>query len=804
MELIYNATRRFSKNVTLEIEYQPINEYPVREALPVAAGVTAELDVLSGNGTLVLEDISDAALGVTVAHVCKPNNEFTEYGNNFRLNLDEKLQKTGTTSTGSQYVYTDQMGDKHTFDEHFYKIGESGQRIGVNVNVSAIQADDNGRLWYGGVEIFRVLTTAHGLRAAARLEGVNNAEWVEQRIDEEKQLEEQVKSYENTLTNFVLVHRSDGHITDRLTSFELSSPDAYETFVQNRTPCCSYLLTKEEAASYRSLLTQRKVINASKEAFKLQKESLYNSAKGLYLQYHSANVFPVQNISNKLQEYSLGIENESLSAQLAEHPDLNDVWHSIYEAQLEILGAPDDILSVDTKYNLWKEQNELTEKQFEDWESQLKLIEDQISKFPLGNGADTNYKSTKGTLTKQYENAQEQYTAASQQLTDVSNQINILIEKSSKYVDQLNTLYKEYRTLKNSYETLKMQVPVSYLLSDNAVKGFNYKGQLVVVQDKHGSYVAIERETYSKSGATRIASVYDQDGRTMRFVYNGRQKLAEIVNSAGLRTAFTYDASGRLTEIAREHLPNLTLSYYTSGRVSGVTAADATSASLTYSSTTGLLTGVTCKSNATVSHGEVTSSSAKVLSTVSIAYTGTETTLTYDGVRQTIYKINQNAEQVTASYTLVGGKVSGAERYTYQGHLLTKTEYADPSCLNLHTYAAFASKFAVGSAETVTYNSFEEPVFTETAMYAMPRSSGDCPTESTQTSCTYNNERKLVSRRTTHQRFDCCVAIDATTVAETFRYNATGDLVRSERYVQGEESLSGVQIEEHFYNDQGY
>ena len=33
MELIYNATRRFSKNVTLEIEYQPINEYPVREAL---------------------------------------------------------------------------------------------------------------------------------------------------------------------------------------------------------------------------------------------------------------------------------------------------------------------------------------------------------------------------------------------------------------------------------------------------------------------------------------------------------------------------------------------------------------------------------------------------------------------------------------------------------------------------------------------------------------------------------------------------------------------------------------------------
>ena len=286
-----------------------------------------------------------------------------------------------------------------------------------------------------------------------------------------------------------------------------------------------------------------------------------------------------------------------------------------------------------------EQQINLTIAQKSDLEKQKQLIIDQISKFPLGNGADTNYKSTKGTLTKQYENAQEQYTAASQQLTDVSNQINILIEKSSKYVDQLNTLYKEYRTLKNSYETLKMQVPVSYLLSDSAVKGFNHKGQLVVVQDKHGNYVAIEREAYSKSGANRIASVYDQDGRTMRFVYNGRQKLAEIVNSAGLRTAFTYDASGKLTEIAREHLPNLTLSYYTSGRVSGVTAADATSASLTYSSTTGLLTGVTCKSNATVSHGEVVSSSAKALSTVSIAYTGTETTLTYDGVRQTIYKI---------------------------------------------------------------------------------------------------------------------------------------------------------------------
>ncbi|MBR3686744.1 MAG: hypothetical protein IKL66_04590, partial [Clostridia bacterium] len=536
---------------TLEIEYQPIYKAPVRKTLSVENGVSAEFDVLSGNATVMFDDIADSVLGVAVSHVYKPNDNIVEYGQNFRMNLDEKLVKTSTTATGAQYTYTDAHGDVHTFKEHFYRIGSNGEKVYITSEISSITADTDGRLWQGNVEVFRELTTDRGLRASARLEGaVNNAEWIDQRMDEEKQAEEQIKSYKNTLCNFVSVNKKAA-VSSVITEDILSSPDSVESFLSEISCASHLLLSKEEALSYKSLLTQKESLNASKEALELQKESLKNSAESLMLQHDATDTFDYQRTSNNVQLKALQIErdyynstpNNSINTTNEEEataPDKEEVTEEVETEEVEteeveteeveteeveteeveteeveteeietnnvepedvpdlqigLIGSDDATLSSNTKIGLVNHhQNVIIPAQESDWNKQKSHIATQICNFP---GIEAPASADNGTLTKQYYNTEEQIEIISEQLAGINDQIKLCREKSTQYAVQFKSYYKEYLNLSNQLETLKEQIPVSYLISDSAVKGFNAKGDLVIVQDKYGKYIVVEREKYT-------------------------------------------------------------------------------------------------------------------------------------------------------------------------------------------------------------------------------------------------------------------------------------------------------------------
>ena len=782
---------------TLQVEYQPINDEHVRKTLSVENGVGAEFDVLSGNATLVFDDIADPALGVAVSHVYKPNDAITEYGQNFRLNLDEKLVKTSTTSTGAQYAYTDAYGDVHTFTEHFYRIGFNGEKVYITSEVGSITADADGRLWLNNVEVFRELTTDRGLRASAHLEEVvNNAEWVEQRLDEEKQLDEKVKSYKNTLCNFVSVYKDTGSESSYMAVNKLASADSVESFLSEISCASHLLLSKEEALSYKSLITQKESLITSRTALTLQKESLKNSAKSLSLQYDSTDTFGYQKNSHDVQYKALQLEKQEMEYQKTQISGRDDY----YNQQIALIGIGSN--EDDTKAKLLKENLALIADQELDWTLQKEHIKSQICNFP-NIGAPTG---SNGTLTKQYNNTQEQITIINKQLSDVNAQITLYVNKSPKYIELFKSYYKEYFGLKNQYAILKMQVPVSYLISDSTVKGFNSNGDLVVIQDKYGKYVVVERTKYDTSGKVRISSIYDQDNRMISFSYNESNKLSEICNSLGERVAFRYDTSGYLTAIERDNQPALTLSYTTVAsikRISKITSSNNTSATLSYN-LTGMLTGITRNTTVNgIAHDNVVIGSSTALSTFGVEYTADETKLTYDKIKQEIYKINQTTELVDAHYALINGLVTNAERYTYSDYLPTKTEYAHKSCLNRYSYANFAAQMQIETVEDVTYNSFKEPTVVVASKYAIPRTDCDCPIEQIKVEYIYNDDRRLIKKIITHMYFDCCEAFDTTVAIENFYYNNTGELVRKESYVEGEELKTGINVEEHVFNDNG-
>ena len=448
-------------------------------------------------------------------------------------------------------------------------------------------------------------------------------------------------------------------------------------------------------------------------------------------------------------------------------------------------------------------QGTILPNQKKEWNAQRDHIKSQICNF---TGIDAPSGNINGTLTKQYNNTQDQINVLKKQLTELNAKINLYAEKSAQYIPQFKSYYKEYLNLKNQLDKLKMQVPVAFLISDNAVKGYNSTGELVIIQDKYGKYLVVEHEKYDTSGNTRISSIYDQDGKSMNFAYNGNNKLSEICNSLGERVAFEYDSSGYLTSIKRNNLPTLTLSYTTVAsikRIYKITSSNNTSATMMYN-LAGMLTKITRANTAIdISHDNVVVGSAVTLSTVGVEYTSTDTKLIYDNIKQEIYTIKPNIEQVTAHYEIVNGKVTGAERYTYSDYLLTKTEYADKSCLGRYSFEEFAAQMQIETVEDVTYNSFKEPTTVIASKYVVPRTDSDCPIEKTTVEYTYNDNRKLTKKKTTHCYCDYCELYDVTVAVEKYYYDTAGELVRKESYVEGEELKTGINIEEHVFNDNG-
>ena len=66
------------------------------------------------------------------------------------------------------------------------------------------------------------------------------------------------------------------------------------------------------------------------------------------------------------------------------------------------------------------------------------------------------------------------------------------------------------------------------------------------------------------------------------------------------------------------------------------------------------------------------------------------------------------------------------------------------------------------SPSTLTINSFKEPTLVVTSKYAVPHTDSDCPNEQTTVEYTYNDNRKLTEKKTTHSYLNCCEAYDTT------------------------------------------
>ncbi len=410
-------------------------------------------------------------------------------------------------------------------------------------------------------------------------------------------------------------------------------------------------------------------------------------------------------------------------------------------------------------------------------------------------------------------NAQYVHATDSSGKEIISMQMEDIRNKSNDYLSQIERTYKEYVNAKETFDQCQLQTPINFLTNEKTIKGYNKYGQLVKLYDRYGNYVVIEHERYDVNNLTktRIKQVYDNHKNCILFFYNRADKLSAIQDVNGRQIRYTYDDNGWLTEIKDDNGIHLELTYDASGNICIVTEKKQQLKS-TLTQTNNTLSIVNESLVNVVKLDEMPTDAtfeSGILSRYNFEFVKNEhqgmdyVLVTTDKYRERyVFGLNKS---LTEYYLEENGVVTKAERYEYQSYWNGNMPQDNPRSVtrqakksSLHKYGLDSYVFEEGDSERTTLNQFNNAVRTQTS--AIQMSADSTNTAITAVDYTYDDHQRLMETRT-----EITYSNPAKTVVsyKKYNYNAYGDVIRTESYVEGEEYTTGKTIEEIVYDDKG-
>ena len=716
----------------IEVEYL-INGKAKRivHQFTLAGGAVGQYDVVTGDVSVSFEDVpaSDSLLGIGISHVYKKSGEQFNLGNNFRLSLHETLSKTGAAALDADFVYTDSMGMKHGFKDTYYYIDISGEKVSVQKN--NVEVDLNGKLTYtkeGDVyEVKKEQRTLSGLTATTQYEDFKGVEWLEQRLDEQKQLQQQVETYVNTLNEYVIVKKEDGSILHELKNFISNGFNEFIGYITGTT----FLLPKNEALSLRSLKLQTSSLEDQITALTNQMSSLTYSETSLYYQYMTMD-------NTKDQKSEEG-----------------DTGNAVYKNT-----ALQNLYNDNIRDNL---------------EAQHNLIEK--------NRLDTANSMTHTNVQK----------------TLCADQIDMFAEKAAIYVEQVKQYYKEYVNLKNQLDQLNRQAPVNYLTDGKIIKGFNEEGRLVAIFDKYENVMTIE---YDESG--KIVGVYDGEDKQITFDYRPDGLLGSITDTRGRRISYKYylnDYTKKqyLAKIFFSNGKSINLDYHQNGDLYTVISSDKLQSYLYFNDSSELSSVETVSLvNGIAQDKEFSSTIINIESKNFLIVSPLTTIEDYKG-NKAYYKISEDGN-VSEYYEEENGKVISAELYDYVPYEKDNVQQANRASLYMKAYEDFCGNdFVGGDTVNTVLDEFNNPATVTTNARALSNGT----TQQTTVTYEYNDDHKCIKETATVKITGLPEGTKTYTQITAYNYNAAGNVVRKESYIEGEEYTTGKSIEETVYDENG-
>ena len=767
----------------LEIKYLT-NEStrPTKRSFSLAGAALGTVDLATQDVTVEFTDVpgEDSVMGLGIFHVYKKSGEENFAGENFRLNLNENFIKySAGEGENVDYIYTDEKGDKYGFWEYYYYKDSANNKVYVSGKKSDFTIDADGRLKdKDNREIFAEYKSMTGLTAVTRFEGFENYHLLEQRSDEYKQLEEQVKSYENAYKEFVLLNTATGN------DDPLATEKIFGSYNYDEMP-----IPKSEALQYQGLKQQYDLLCSTYSANDFMPD---NENYSVIIGY-DRNAVP-QNLKQSIASLQSAIHelNKTLKKQVD-----NYLIPSLGEGDAF---AGENIVKSFKKNTLveFGDYQHLTEAQFyEEFKGD--------SRSAVSGASLRSQFRQRNILIKQLETQQKELD---KQMALTARQIEVIKAKKSQYIAQVQSYYKEYVNKSAQLEQMKRQMPINFLTDGKIIKGYNEDGRLVSVYDNRDNYAVIE---YEKTDVTtdsplRISRIYDKDGKEVRFNYNPQSKLTEITDTRGRKTRYEYSGS-KLSKVKYDSGTEFTISYSNNNIKSITEAKNALKTNLSYQNNQlryidnySTINGIP-KTNISEELGLI---SSIVITYTQATSTGTNTVMVTEENHAEKYIFDAEGN-CTGHYTTENGIVTEAEEYEYepywkgsekQSNPRSVTKYAQRDSLNKTPMSSFT--FTAEVTETTTLDQFNNPLKATTSGIKVTADGSNQQT--TVVDYTYDDDQKLSEEKRTVSYSNPSKTIIS---YKKYRYNGYGEITRTESYVEGEEKTKGKTIEETEYDEKG-
>jgi len=744
-------------------------ENKTRKIVPLCGNSEAHVNLFTGENIIKFTDIVDKDMGVTVSHIMHQNgNEENPYccGPNMRLNLYETFVKNTDSSVDADYVYTDCMGDTYAFKEYYNYTNTSGIKNRVSDKSNVVVLEDGTLIYKSGSNIYpvkREVVTYDGLKASTKLEGVKNVKFYEQRVDELKQAEEQCDSYKRAFSDYVICDEN-GNVNIEITTPSFKSIKEFAEKIKQKQDN-ELVLTRGEAANLKYLCESRSTVEEQSNYKYLEKVTKTNTREiddtVRALNFNSSkNETTVLYTLERLYDYVI----YDISA------DESNAFSSIVASIIT-----DNIISLDDSH----------------------LIN--------GTVFDTYYQEGT-TMTKfvLHRNEKANYFSNLAQFNSINSQINLYKDVSAQNVEKIEKAIVDFADSEEAVKKLKLQVPVNFIMSENNTKGFNENGDLVVIYNKRGDYIAIDYENYyvGDQMCRRICKVYDKNERTIAFAYNHKNLLSEITDSKGRTVKYTYTGN----EYYNVFYPNgyIFKFYFSNGNVR-ITDSN-TSRYLMNVSDNRVYEIIRFSNIGRVYHGgfEANSDGYAELSRTTFLYDSRTysthliiTVTDSEANAREIYVMDNATERLAQYFEEKDGVVVNAELYEFYDS--SPKEYVTTKAKRETLYQRPFSEFTFEKGDYIqrkvsifNYLTEEKEVVYE----------GDIVKIAT-TQYEYTPDDRVRCTKTTHtvKKFDAVKEQkDSITLYE---YSKDGDLLAKKSYVEGEEATNGISIEEYAYDENG-
>ena len=405
-----------------------------------------------------------------------------------KLNLDETL-KNGTLFLPN--------GEEFTFNELFYYLKDGKKNY---VEKSNLYVKPNGELItvLGNVEypVKRTQFFFDGTKVYTELTAVDGIDTVENRSNELKQIESQLKTYADFSSQLSVFYK------DAETNEYVAEPSTYDV---TKTSDYNYLIsaiksgkflgTKTEIMQINNIVRQKKSLD-SKYVEESEKDIIPNcgfSNEGSqnYVFYNELSIRQAMvDINRKLEWLK---ENYNIASSFVANEwsalDFNNFYRNIADA------------------NIYEIKDSSTMKDCLPQKISGREVRDLLYTRNLYAIALQNLKTEKEETRAELEK-QEQY----------------LLSLTLIYRDKLTEMYKESYSLMQTLST----IPVSFVLTKDKIKGYNKQGQLTLIIINSNSYVSINRDTNGK-----IMSLTNEKGQTLLLKYDEQNKLISVSDILG-------------------------------------------------------------------------------------------------------------------------------------------------------------------------------------------------------------------------------------------------------------------------------